>query len=478
MDTTTEVEPAEQPTLPTWALWGILLVVMLASALDLIDSTITNIAAPTITGELHGGNALIKWLGAAYSLAMGVLLVAGGRLGDKFGQRRMFLIGMAGFTVASALAGFSPDSALLVVARVLQGGFGALMIPQGVAIMTKTFPPKMKTTAFSIYGPVLGLAGVGGPILAGFLIDANIAGATWRPIFLINLALGAAGLAAAYRLLPRTTAADQDNSVVVDGWGASLLAVAMFGSLFGLIEGSTNGWDELPIVAVCAGAVFFVFFAYRQKTAPEPLIRPSLLRNKRFTSGVLVGLAVFASTSGLLYVLSLFMQEGMHESPRGAALGLVPMTVGIIAASGACVGLLPKLGRNLVFIGILMLLGGCIWFYVLIHHSGTDLGLWNLAGPMFATGLGMGACYTTVFNVALGDVSAAEAGSASGSIASIQQLANGIGSAVVTTVFFQTISGGLAHAAQSSLIVVLIVAGVAFPVVALMPRKAAAELEH
>jgi EmrB/QacA subfamily drug resistance transporter len=477
--TTTDVQTTEQPALPGWVLWGILAVVMMASALDLIDSTITNIAAPTITRELHGGNALIKWLGAAYSLALGVLLVIGGRLGDKFGQRRMFILGMSGFTIASALAGFSPDSTLLIIARALQGGFGAMMIPQGVAIMTKTFPPDMKTKAFSMYGPLLGVAGVCGPIIAGLLIDANIGGLSWRPIFLINLVLGTIGVAAAYRLLPRTgAAAEHDSTATVDGWGAGLLAAAMFGMLFGLVEGSTNGWGAVPIAAVSAGAAFFLAFAYRQRTSPDPLIRASLLRNKRFTSGVLIGLAIFAATSGLLYVLSLFMQEGLHESPRAAAIALVPMTIGIIAASGACMALLPKLGRNLVFIGIVITLGGCFWFYALIHGSGTRLGLWDLVGPMFVTGLGMGVGYTTIFNVALGDVEAEEAGSASGSLASIQQLANGIGSAVVTTVFFQTASEGLAHAAQISLIVVLIVIAVAFPAVFLMPKKATEELEY
>ena len=147
--------------------WGILAVVLLADALDVIDATVTNIAAPTIARELNGGESLIKWLGPAYMLAMGVLLVVGGRLGDKFGQRRLFLIGMAGFTVASAVAGFSPDPALLIVARVAQGAFGALLIPQGLAIMTKAFDPDMLAKAFGLFGPVLGLSSVGGPVLAG-----------------------------------------------------------------------------------------------------------------------------------------------------------------------------------------------------------------------------------------------------------------------------------------------------------------------
>src|SRR3954468_14831162 len=149
-------------------LWAILGLVLLADALDVIDATVTNIAAPSIAGELGGGVGLVKWLGPAYMLAMGVLLVVGGRLGDKFGQRRLFLIGVSGFTLASAVAGFSPDPTLLIVARVAQGAFGALLIPQGMAIMTRAFDRDLLAKAFGLFGPVLGLASVGGPVLAGF----------------------------------------------------------------------------------------------------------------------------------------------------------------------------------------------------------------------------------------------------------------------------------------------------------------------
>ena len=176
--------------------------VLLADALDMIDSTVTNIAAPTIVRDIGGGQALIKWLGSSYALAMGVLLVVGGRLGDRFGQRRLFLIGMTGFTAASAVAGLSPDPGLLIMARVVQGAFGALLIPQGMAIMTRTFPREMLGKAFGLFGPMLGLATVGGPVLAGFIISANLAGLSWRPVFLINVVLGTAGVLVALRLLP------------------------------------------------------------------------------------------------------------------------------------------------------------------------------------------------------------------------------------------------------------------------------------
>src|SRR5262249_39114828 len=162
---------------------------------------------------------------------MGTLLVVGGRLGDKYGQRRLFLVGMAGFTLASLICGLAPSPAVLIGARVVQGGFGALLIPQGMAIMTKTFPKGMLTKAFAAFGPMLGLAAAGGPVLAGFIIDANIAGLSWRPVFLINIVLGGAGLIAAVWLLPRVKA---DPATRVDLTGSVLLGAAVFQLLFAL----------------------------------------------------------------------------------------------------------------------------------------------------------------------------------------------------------------------------------------------------
>ncbi|MEV0136325.1 MFS transporter [Dactylosporangium sp. NPDC050688] len=458
------------------AMWAILALVLLADGLDMIDSTVTNIAAPTIAGDLHGGERLIKWLGTAYMLAMGVLLVVGGRLGDKFGQRRVFLAGMTGFTLASAAAGLAPDPAVLILARVAQGAFGALLIPQGMAIMTKAFSREMLTKAFGLFGPLLGVATVGGPVLAGFLIDADLLGLGWRPIFLVNLILGAAGLAVAVRILPRD---DGDRSTTVDGWGSGLLAATMFGLLYGLIEGSTAGWGAPPVLAVAGGLASFAAFARRQRTAADPLIKPSLLRNRGFTSGLLVGLAVFAATTGLVYVLSLFIQEGLHASPRGAALALLPLTLGIIASAFAAMGgLVEKLGRTLIFAGLGLVLAGGGWVLALVTAQGTGLSLWALAPALFVAGAGMGCCYSTIFDVTLGDIDPGEAGSASGSLSSVQQLAAGIGSAAVTSLFLQTAGGGLGHAMTVTLVVVLALVAVSVPVVALMPRKAPAGAHH
>jgi EmrB/QacA subfamily drug resistance transporter len=455
-------------------MWAILGLVLLADALDVIDATVTNIAAPAIAGELNGGETLIKWLGPAYMLAMGVLLVVGGRLGDKFGQRRLFLIGISGFTLASAVAGFSPNPALLIVARVAQGAFGALLLPQGMAIMTKAFSRDMLTKAFGLFGPVLGLSSVGGPVLAGFVISADVFGLSWRPIFLINIVLGAIGLIMAAKILPRD--GDGDRSTVVDGWGSGLLAVTMIGLLYGLIEGSTDGWSVVPVVSITAGVVFFAAFAYRQRTATHPLVKPSLMRNRGFTSGLLVCLVAAAAGTGLLFVLSLFLQEGLHVSPRGTSLALVPLTLGLVAAGFAAMGgLVARLGRRLVFIGLTVDLVGCGWVLVLVAHSGTNVSLWALAPAFFVVGAGIGLSFATIPVVALGDAKPDEAGSASGSFSSIQQLASAIGSAAVTSIFFQAGTSGLGHAMKVTLIVVLALTALSLPVVALMPRKAPAE---
>ncbi|MFG1906008.1 MFS transporter [Kribbella sp. NPDC048928] len=455
-------------------MWAILGLVLLADALDVIDGTVTNIAAPTIAAELGGGVGLIQWLGPAYMLAMGVLLLVGGRLGDKFGQRRLFLIGMGGFTLASAAAGFAPDPSLLIVGRVAQGAFGALLLPQGMAIMTKAFSRDMLAKAFGLFGPVLGLSSVGGPVLAGFIISADLFGLSWRPIFLANIVLGVVGIVVAVRILPRD--GDGDRSVVVDGWGSGLLAVTMIGLLYGLIEGSTNGWSAVPVLSITVGVLFLAAFTYRQRTATHPLITPSLLKNRGFTSGMIVGLVVFAAGTGLIFVLSLYLQVGLHVGPRDASLALVPLTLGLIAAGVVAMGgLVTKLGRRLVFIGLAIILAGCGWVLALVDHPST---LWALAPAFFVIGIGIGLCFTTIPTVALGDAKPDEAGSASGSLGSIQQLSSAIGSAAVTSIFFQAAASGLDHALKTTLLAVLTLTVLSLPIVTLMPRKAASEPEQ
>ncbi|MCU1686042.1 MAG: putative transrane protein [Amycolatopsis sp.] len=213
-----------------------------------------------------------------------------------------------------------------------------------------------------------GLCAVGGPILAGFLIDADLFSLGWRSMFLINLVLGGAALAAAVKLLPKDTGTPETG---VDGLGSGFLAVTMLGLLYGLIDGSGNGWTVVPILAIALGLVSFVLFCRRQRTASAPLIQPSLLKNKGFTSGLILGIVFFAVVAGLLYVLSVFMQNGLGYTPLHAALGLSPVAAGIVLASIAAYRLIAKLGRTLILVGLVVTLIGTGWLFALVLVTGS-----------------------------------------------------------------------------------------------------------
>ncbi|MEV4125403.1 MFS transporter [Nocardia sp. NPDC049707] len=471
MTTPTRASPSPG-TKASARIWAILAVILAADILDMLDSTITNIAAPTIARDLHGGPSLIQWLGASYALSLGVLLVVGGRLGDRYGKRRLFLIGLAGFTLASIACGLAVDPATLITARLVQGAFGAMLIPQGFGILTSVFPREQLGKAFGVFGPALGLSGVCGPILAGFLIDADLFGLGWRAMFLINIGLGGLAFAAAYRLLP---AEPGDRTVTIDALGAVLLAAAMLGTLFGLIDGSANGWTAAPLAAMAAGAVAFALFARRQVTADNPLIKPTLLQNRGFTSGLILGLVFFAAVSGLLYVVSLFMQNGLGYNPTETALGLAPLAVGIILASIAAHQLLARLGRNLILIGLLITLFGTGLLLALALTTGIGVAPWALAMAILVLGIGMGTCFGSIFVVTIGDIDPSETGSGSGSLSAVQQLANAIGAAAVTTVYFHTVGSGEAHALTVSLALVVAVTLISLGPVWLLPRHAHAE---
>jgi EmrB/QacA subfamily drug resistance transporter len=418
--------------------WAVLAVVIAAAALDLLDGTITNLAAPAIVADLGGGQALVQWLGAGYALALGVLLVTGGRLGDRYGRRRVFLTGLTGFILASIACGLAAGPAMIIAGRIVQGAFGALMIPQGFGIIGAVFPRDRLGRAYSLFAPALGVSSVGGPMLAGLLIEADLLGLGWRGMFLINIVLGGGTLIAAIRLLP---ADDGERDTTVDAPGAALLGAAMLGLLYGLIDGSAAGWSVRPLLCLAAGLAFAALFCLRQVTAQAPLIEPSLLRRRGFTAGLLLSVVFHAAVAGLLFVLALFLQSGLGYSPVRAAAHLSPVAVGIIVASVACHRLVARLGRVLIAVGLGITLAGTAWLPAVVSGGG-----WALVPPVLVVGLGLGTCFATVYDVTLGDVDQRQAGSAGGSLSAVQQLANAAGAAAVTTVYFHT--AGLHTAGQ------------------------------
>ncbi|MDA3147180.1 MFS transporter [Leucobacter sp. UCMA 4100] len=472
MTTNTTATPQHTtPPLAKRSMWLTLLVVLLADAMDLMDATIANVAAPSIVRELGASDRLIPWLGASYALALGSLLVLGGRLGDRFGQRRTFLVGLVGFIAGSALAGLSPSAGVLIAARVLQGAFGALLIPQGMAIMAATFPKPMLQKAFAVFAPMLGVFAVAGPILGGLLIDANLFGLGWRPIFLLNIVLGGIALVLALRYLPSVPA---HRSTRIDLIGSALLTASLFTLLFGLVTGSSEGWNGLTIASTVAGITLLCLFGWRQARAEEPLLPRSLLANRGFTSGLIVGLCVFASFSGLMYVISLFFQLGLGYTPTQTSLNLIPLTIGIIVGSGIANALIVKLGRRLVLAGMLTTLLGTGTLLLFVIMSGVEVTWWQNLIATSIIGIAAGICFNSVFNTALGNLKPEEAGSASGSLSAIQQIANGLGSALVTTLFIGALAQGTVAAMTTTLIAILVVTALCLFAMPLLPRNAVA----
>ena len=455
--------------------WVVLAVVLVAEIMDLLDSTVITIAAPTVRAELGGGTATMQWWAAGYTLAFGVFMIVGGRLGDILGRRRVFIVGIVGFTLASAACALAPSPDALIVTRVLQGGFGALLIPQGLGVIKNVFPPKEMAGAFAAFGPVMGLAAIAGPILAGWLVTADLLGTGWRMIFLINVPLGIAGLLGALKFMPESKSA---TKIRLDPIGILLISTASLAIIYPLVQGRELGWPVWVFGVLAAGiALLGVFAVAERRTHGSPMIEPSLLRNRAYTSGLLVGLVFFAGFAGLVMVVSLFFQLGLRFSPEHAGLTLVPLTVGTAITAGASYPLMARFGRAVLQAGLLIVVAGLVGLAATVTHFGTGVSSWDMAPALAVVGLGLGFVFGPLFNVILAGVGAEEVGSASGTLNAIQQLGNSVGVALLATIFFSLIDGG--HPSPQAMTrTVLIAAGLlvaTFVLSFLLPREARME---
>ncbi|TMR09949.1 MFS transporter [Nonomuraea turkmeniaca] len=439
----TEVQPYR------WR-WVALFVILAAEVMDLLDALVTTIAAPTIQKELGGSDSLVQWLGAGYTLAMAVGLITGGRLGDLYGRKRMFLIGAFGFTAASLLCGVAVSPAMLVGSRVLQGLFGAVMIPQGLGLIKEMFPPRELGKAFGLFGPVMAISSVGGPILAGWLVDADFFGTGWRMIFLINLPIGLAAALAAMRFLPEFRLS---NATRLDLGGVALVSVAAFLLIYPLIQGRELGWPAWTFASIAASIVSFAVFgryeSRRAKAGKDPLVTPGLFGKRAFTGGLVAGLAFFSGMMGFGLVFSLYTQVGLGFTPLQAGLAGLPQAVGGVLGFGlAMSGLQEKLGRGLLQIGTVVMAAGAAVLALTIHLAGVDVTGWQLAPGLGLVGIGMGLTMAPFFDIVLAGVEPHESGSASGTLTAVQQLGGALGTAVLGTLFFNLLASGWSFGAS------------------------------
>lgn len=460
--------------------WMALLVVLSAEVMDLLDSLVTSIAGPTITRDLGGGGETIQWLSAGYTLAMAAGLLFGGRLGDMFGRKRMFLIGAIGFTLFSLLCAAAQDPTMLIGCRVLQGLLGATLLPQGLGVINEMFPPEERAKAFGAFGPIMGLGAVGGPILAGWLIDADVAGLGWRAIFAINIPIGIVGVLGAIRYLPANR---PDRTLRLDVPGVLLAAVGMFLLVYPLVQGREHDWPLWCFAMIAGGLIAFYCFALleraRDRQGRSTLVVPSLFTKRAFTGGLITGLAFFSALMGSSLVFTLYLQFGLGYTPLQAGLTAIPQAVAMIVGFGIGQPLTARIGRTTMHLGYVVVAAGLLLLIGAISWSGTSIDALRLAAPLALIGLGMGMAMTPFFDIVMSGVEDHESGSASGSMTAVQQIGSSLGVAVLGTVFFAQAKGHseslvdlFGHATQVTTWVAITAIAVAFALTFLLPKRA------
>ena len=415
--------------------------ILAVECMDLLDGTIVNVAAPSIRADLGASLSALQWIAGGYALTFAIGLVTGGRLGDIFGRRRLFLLGLAGFTAASALCGAADSPETLIGLRLVQGVFAAIMIPQGFGILRQVFPPDEIQKAFGLFGPVIGLSAVLGPILGGALTDGDLFGLGWRAIFLVNVPIGLIALFGSAKLLPESKA---DNRPRLDLGGAALVTLAMGLLVYPLIQGREAGWPAWTFVSIGASALalaaFVVLERRRERERKSPLVTMSLFRKRAFSAGLASALVFFAGMIGLMLTFSLYLQLGQGFSAIHTGLTLIPWSLGTAVGAGLGAGLLgPRFGRPTLHAGLAVMLLGVLGL-LLVSHDGASS--WAFAGPELVAGVGMGAMLAPLFDFVLAGVDDDEVGSASGVLNAMQQLGGALGIAVIGTVFFRVAADG------------------------------------
>nr|WP_307865314.1 MFS transporter [Streptomyces montanisoli] len=435
---------ARSGVLPPRTAWLVLVVVFLGEIMDLVDTSVANLAGPSIRADLGGGPMTLQWVLSAYTAAFALGLVVSGRLGDLIGRRRLFLIGMAGFTLASLACGLATGPASLIVARLLQGLFGSVLIPQGMALVKIVFPPELLRKALMPFGPIMGLATVGGPILAGWLLHLDLFGSQWRSIFLINVPLGAAALVLGRRVLPRR--GGEDPGARVDLTGVGLLTAGSALLIVPLIQGRELGWPAWTYAMMAASAVPLALFVVSERRSSHPVIAPSLFRKRSFVAGLLIVGGFYGALSAFVLVINLLLQLGMGWTPLRTGLTLVPWAVGtavaVLFGGGALAG---RLGRAALRIGLSVAAAGLLALWWSAAHWSTGITVPELAPSLFLTGFGAGLVFVPLFDFVLGDATVEEAGTGAGMLSAVQQFANAIGVAALGTAFFARVGHPSAH---------------------------------
>ncbi|GAB2572955.1 MFS transporter [Kribbella endophytica] len=423
--------PAKSPLGPV-----ALTTLLFGAFLPMLSFFIINVALPAIGTDLHATPGELQLVVGSYGIANATLLVVGGRLGDGFGRKRLFLMGLIGFTVTSLLCAIAPTIGVLLAARVLQGATAAAMTPQVLASISSLLTGEHRARALAMFGVVGGAAAALGQILGGVLVEADVFGLGWRAVFLVNVPVGLFAVVAAVKLLPETRA---DKAHRVDLVGAALLALTLVLLLLPLTEGRPLGWPLwtwLSLAAVVPALALLGLHQHRaEKAQRAPLIPPTVLRLKAMRLGLLLAMAFFTTFGGFMFVFALATQGEAGMSPLEGGLSLLPMAVGFLITSVYGPRLQARYGAGLIVRGWLIQAVGYAVLAAVALALWPEVTPWTLAVPMLIAGFGSGLVMVPLMGVVIGQVPPAQAGLGSGILLTSQQTCLALGAATVGTAY-------------------------------------------
>lgn len=456
--------------------WQALIVLLLGMFMALLDTTIVNVALPTIETSLNASEATLSWIISGYALAFGLALIPAGKVGDRLGHKWVFFAGLALFTVASVACGLAQNDLQLVVARIVQGLAGGIFVPAVTAFIQLLFPGSVRGKAFAIMGAVIGVSTALGPIVGGLIIQAFGEENGWRGVFWVNLPIGAVALIAAAFLLPERSEVETRPDTGIDWIGLLLITAGLVALLVPLIEGQDQGWPLWTYLSLAGGAVLVALFGVWEvrytRAGHNPLVPPKLFAHPAFTGGTILALVYFAAFTSIFFTLSLLWQSGLGNSALSTGLMTLPFAVGSIIASSQSAKLTQRLGRTVLLLGTSLVAVGLISLWILLATiDAADLNHWHLLVPLFLGGLGNGAFIAPNAQFIVATVDRQDAGAASGVIATMQRVGSAVGIAVIGSVLFgsltitgpDTVASGFTHAASIAMAV-----SAAFGVLALL----------
>jgi EmrB/QacA subfamily drug resistance transporter len=432
--------------------WAPLPVILTGTFMVVLDFFIVNVAMPSMQSRLHASSSSLEWVVAGYGLTSAVFLITAGRIGDRYGRRRVFCAGLALFTLASAICGVAPNPSLLIAGRLAQGVAGALLMPNVLSLISVLYSGEDRVKALSAYGMVMGVAAAGGQLIGGVLMQLDPAGLGWRSCFLINLPIGAVALILAPRIVPDSRAPQASG---IDLTGTVLITTGLTAIVLPLVEGRQHGWPLWTWASLAAAPVILGAFVAHQRRLTRgngsPLLQLSLFRERSFSAGLLAQLVFWSGQASFFLVLALYLQQGRGLSALAAGGVFTILAAAYLAASFGAPALTAKHGRRVLAAGALVLATGHAMLLGTVAEIGVRGSVLALIPALLLVGAGMGLAIAPLATIILTSTKPQDAGAASGALSTMQNVGNALGVALIGVVFFGAVRHGFAHAFELSL---------------------------